>query len=418
LKPTAKKERSDMKNETQRHEKPEGPTLLVVASDSPSSSVIAAALKSLGYSFFSVDSEIDPVDLPSTRDIRIILLADKVSSEQDDHYQTDLRWALYFRNKTPDCYLLLAIDSQTDSGLCAEAIESGINGFINIDSPDFLTLLADRIEETLLRFSSAASDTAWITNVMGIPACSKPMQDLAFRACQVASLDHPILIEADHAEGPFQLAHAIHKMDPRRFSCPFYAIGSESSEEILSDHFSEYKNIDSFTTVVNDCVQRMIYSGGGTLVFEDISHLTSPIQEKVYRVLQKRNCLPNCNHSSCSQKIRIISLTSQPILPKVLEGHFHKDLYRYLSRVQLRIPPLYERKEDIPLLINYFIQKYAKVYDRAITAITPEVYPVLQTLAEREGFTGLENIIRTSLILKSNNSIFSATDLPDQANLE
>lgn len=403
-----------MKDQTPRHEKSNRPTLWVVAPDS-SSSVVAVALESLGYPFFSVNSQINPCDLPPIENVPVILLADKVSSNRNDSYLTDLRWALYFRDQIPKGYLLLAIDSQTDSDVCARAIESGINGFINIDAPDFPTLLADRINESLQRFSSTASNTAWIASVMGLPARSKTMQELACRACRVASLDLPILIEADRGEGTFQLAQAIHKMDPKRSSCPFYAIGSESPEDPLPDSGGRCPNNDSFITIVNDCIQRMICSGGGTLVFEDISRLILPIQEKVYRLLHEKNALLHDNHLPCRPKIRVISLTSRPLGPEVLKGHFHQELYHDLSQILLRIPPLGQRREDIPLLINYFVQKYAKDYDRTITAIAPEVYPLLQTLAERQGVVCLENTIRTSMILKWNNSIFSAIDLPNQS---
>jgi DNA-binding NtrC family response regulator len=381
--------------------------------------MLASTLGSLGYSFSSMHSETDAADLPELSSFHIIILADTVSTDHSDDYHRDLDWALYLRSFNRDCYLLLVVDNQVNSCLCARAIESGINGFINIEASDFQTVLADRIEETLLRFSDgntsgANDDTTWITNVMGIPARSKSMQDIVLRACRAASLDHPILIEADHTEGPFHLAQAIHKMDPKRSSCPFFAIGSDISDKISPLYPEAFCNSESFSNLINDYTQRLICSGGGTLVFEDLARLTPAVHEKVFHLLETKYCFTRLPSSPSSpvHKIRIIALTSQPLLPKVQEGQFHKELYQYLSQVQLRIPPLSERREDIPLLINYFIQKYARIYDRAITAVVPEVYTVLQTFAEREGFTGLENIIRTGLLLKKNDSILAPADLP------
>ena len=405
-----------MNDKTLRRQDAGGLILLVVASNHFPRSPLASALTFLNNSFSFIDSKTHPADLHKLLPPRIILLADSVFSCHADQYRRDLDWAFYFRNIHPESFLLLAVDNRTDVSICAHAIEAGINGFVNVDVPDFPTLLADRIEETLLRFQSSgfcrnSCDVSWMTSVMGIPARSQSMQELVFRACQAALLDYPILIEADHAEGSFQLAQAIHKMDPKRSTCPFFAIGVDTGEDVSSDQRDLFYNTGAFSNKIEDYLHRLIFMEGGTLVLENPCRLALDVQEKVYDTLRKKGCLMEPSASAGGGKVRVITLASEPLLPKVRKGRFHRELCQCLSRIELRFPPLCERRDDVPLLVNHYIQKYAKTYGCVINAIAPEIYPILQTFAERKGLSGLENVIRTSLLAKNNGTTFTAADL-------
>jgi two-component system response regulator PilR (NtrC family) len=213
-----------------------------------------------------------------------------------------------------------------------------------------------------------------------------------------------ILILGESGTGKELVARAIHE-NSSRCKKPFVAINSGGIPENLleSELFGYMKG--SFTGAYADKPGFFEMARGGTVFLDEIGELSPALQVKLLRVVQERTFRRIGGSEDIKVDVRIISATNQNLKDRVRKGEFREDLYYRLNVIPVHLPPLRERKEDIPLFINYFIRKYAQMFGKEIRDISSYAMELLTNYAFPGNIRELENIIERSVAMESSNII-------------
>ncbi len=235
------------------------------------------------------------------------------------------------------------------------------------------------------------------TNVDFIITKNPEMLELLNFAKRIAPLDLTVLITGESGVGKELFAKAIHRFSPRKDK-PFIAINCANiSPEIMEAEFFGYKK-GSFTGAVTDKRGIIEEANGGTLFLDEIGEIPLDIQSKFLRFLQEKEIRRVGEDKSIKVDVRIIAATNKDLKQLVKEGKFREDLYYRIEGIKIHIPPLRERKEDIPLLATHFIQKFNKKYGTKIKGISPEALEVLLNYNWEGNVRQLENVIYKACI--------------------
>jgi DNA-binding NtrC family response regulator len=375
-----------------------------------------AILQNLGYAFRHIDS----VEAISNLDLYPkIAILDSVSIPNLPNFQDTLNAASRLNEKFNKCHKIFIINSTVSLEFCSHAMDLGASGFINSDEPDFIELLAEQIERVCKQIQKEETKTEYsiptpMLDQTGIATQSQAMYKLLAQAYRAASIcDAPIVIEGESGTGKQLLAEAIHKMDPKRGKNRFLSVNCSAITGTLaeSELFGHKKG--SFTGATEDRLGYFRTAHNGTLLLDEISELELMLQPKLLRVLQEDKVLPVGEDKEYKVDVRIIAASNRPLAEQVTSNKFRLDLYQRLNVIRLHIPPLRERLEDIPLLVQYFLKKYKHYYASPIRSVDPSVYAVLRRAVGQGNVRELENIIRQSLVFKTEGSIFNVSDLPE-----
>jgi two-component system NtrC family response regulator len=241
---------------------------------------------------------------------------------------------------------------------------------------------------------------------------SKPMQDLYEVIRKVAPSNASILIEGESGTGKELVAKSIHYNSPRKGNA-FVAVNCSAFAETLleSELFGHEKG--AFTGASALKKGRFEMADRGTLFLDEIGELSVSLQVKLLRVLQEKTIERVGGSESIRVDFRLIAATNKDLEKEVARGNFREDLYYRLNVVKAVMPPLRERPEDIPLLINHFIEKYSpeRSADNPVTGISPEAARLLFEHTWPGNVRELENMIERAVILSPGGEITPA-DLP------
>lgn len=213
-----------------------------------------------------------------------------------------------------------------------------------------------------------------------------------------------ILILGESGTGKELVARAIHE-NSSRTKMPFLAINSGGIPENLleSELFGYMKG--SFTGAYADRQGYFEMARGGTIFLDEIGELSPSLQVKLLRVIQERTFRRIGGAEDIKVDVRIISATNKNLQEKVKKGEFREDLYYRLNVIPIFIPPLRERREDIPLLINNFIEKYSKMFGKEIRNISSYAMELLMNYDFPGNIRELQNIIERGVAMESSNII-------------
>jgi len=230
----------------------------------------------------------------------------------------------------------------------------------------------------------------------GIIGDSVLMRRLMDRARQIARTDVDLLLEAESGTGKELLARMIHESSRRR-NGPFVAVNCAAFPDTLleSELFGYMKG--AFTGAASSHVGKFELAHKGTLLLDEISEMPLPLQPKLLRVLQQREVDRLGDRNPISIDVRVIATTNRDLALAVKEGTFRADLYYRLNVVALSIPPLRERRDDIPALIEYFIRKYSR--GGTPVEFSPEIMECILAHDWPGNVRELENIVRRILAL-------------------
>lgn len=239
---------------------------------------------------------------------------------------------------------------------------------------------------------------------------SPKMNVLINMANRIAVSRATVLIKGESGTGKELLARLIHNLSPRSAKLISVVNCSALPESLLeSELFGHEKG--AFTGATARRIGRFEEADGGTLFLDEIGDLSASVQVKLLRFLQEREFQRVGGNQTMHSDVRIISATNSDLESKVKEGTFREDLFYRLNVVVMDIPPLRERKEDVPLLINHFLKRFAAENGKNVTGITSEARDLLLKYDYPGNVRELENIIERAVVI-SRNAVISIDDLP------
>ena len=228
---------------------------------------------------------------------------------------------------------------------------------------------------------------------------------------QVAPSTATVLIQGESGTGKELIANAIHHGSPRRDK-PFIKVNCAAlPETLLESELFGYER-GAFTGAVARKEGRFELADGGTLFMDEIGDLSPATQAKLLRVLQGGEFERLGGTRTLKADVRLVAATNADLATRVREKRFREDLFYRLSVITIQIPPLRDRREDIPLLAQHFLRRYAGKNAKAITGFTEEALDLLQTYAWPGNVRELENVIERAVVL-SRSSMISPADLPE-----
>ncbi|BBG59414.1 Quorum-sensing regulator protein F [Providencia rustigianii] len=282
------------------------------------------------------------------------------------------------------------------------ATQRGVFSFLT--KPVDKDALYKAIDEALALSSTPMSDEEWSS---GIVTRSPLMIRLLEQAHMVAQSDVSVLINGQSGTGKEVLAQAIHRVSPRAHK-PFIAINCGALPEQLleSELFGHAKG--AFTGAVSSREGLFFAANGGTLFLDEIGDMPMALQVKLLRVLQERKVRPLGSNRDLDIDVRIISATHRN-LPKAMEkNEFREDLYYRLNVVNLRIPALNERSEDIPLLANHLLREAANRHKPFVRSFSSDAMKCLMTASWPGNVRQLVNVIEQCVALTTSPVISEA----------
>jgi two-component system response regulator GlrR len=278
------------------------------------------------------------------------------------------------------------------------ATQRGVFGFLTkpFDSQELLQKVASALKAA---GDDAGPDAAgsgeWRS---GIITRSPAMEDLLRQAKLVADSDASVLIYGDSGTGKELLARAIHRASRRR-DRPFVAVncGAIPGELLESELFGHARG--AFTGAVQAHKGLFQAADGGTLLLDEIGDMPLPLQIKLLRVLQEGEVRPVGSTQAIPVDVRMISATHRDLDEQKGTGQFREDLYYRLNVVSLRLPPLSERREDIPLLAAHFLRKLAERYHKPPPTLAPDAMALLVAAPWPGNVRQLLNLLEQALAL-------------------
>src|SRR5881409_1358661 len=210
----------------------------------------------------------------------------------------------------------------------------------------------------------------------GIIGESPAIQEVLVKIEQMAPVSSTVLIEGESGTGKELVARAIHDLSPRRAK-PFIAVSCAAIPETLleSELFGHEKG--AFTGAAERRLGRFELADAGTIFLDEIGEIPAATQVKLLRVLESRTFFRVGGTQPIKVDVRVLAATNRPLRDRVALGEFRDDLYYRLNVLNIYLPPLRERKTDIPLLVRRFVAEFAATHDRQFRGITPEALQIL-----------------------------------------
>ena len=282
------------------------------------------------------------------------------------------------------------------------ATQQGLFGYLT--KPYDAATLVDVLKRATRLTGSApdAGDSDWRSEIVTV---SPAMETLLAEAKLAAQSEAALLIQGESGTGKELLARAIHRASPRH-NKPFVAIncGAIPAELLESELFGHVKG--AFTGATRDHPGLFQSADGGTVFLDEIGDMPLPLQVKLLRVLQEGEVRPVGATETRAVDVRILSATHCDLEEAVANGSFREDLYYRLNVVNLRLPPLRERREDIPLLAQHFLAALTEKYHRRICGFAPDALDML-TAADWPG-----NIRQLANALEQCVALCTTTTIP------
>src|ERR687895_435503 len=239
---------------------------------------------------------------------------------------------------------------------------------------------------------------------------SVAMRALRKQISVVAPTDGRVLIYGESGTGKELVAHAIH-VESRRAAAPFIEVNSAAIPEELieSELFGHVKG--AFTGATAAKKGKFELADGATLFLDEVSDMSANTQAKVLRVLEEQRFEPVGSNTPVSVDVRVIAATNKKLDEAIEKGAFRSDLYFRLNVIPFEVPPLRERLEDVPLLVEHFNERFAKSYAKKPKQFLPEAVDAMQSYSWPGNVRELRNTVERVVIMHPGMRV-SATDLP------
>jgi DNA-binding NtrC family response regulator len=394
--------------------------------------LLKAAKMFLKRHFAQVDIEKNPEAIPSLMgndDYDVILLdmnfTKDVSSGSEGYY-----WLEKILGIDPSAVVVL-ITAYGDVQMAVKAIKAGATDFVlkPWENEKLLATLfsAMRLRESRdeiqnLKIKNHEINQALNERFSEILGQSNAMQKIFQTLDRVARTDANVLLLGENGTGKELLARAIHKNSSRQHE-NFVSVDLGSITETLfeSELFGHKKG--AFTDAKEDRAGRFELANNGTLFLDEIGNLSMPLQAKLLTVLQNRRVSRVGSNKETPVNIRLICATNMPLYDMVKENRFRQDLLYRINTIEVEIPPLRERIEDIPLLATHFVKHYAGKYEKSVNKISEAAMSRMHKHTWPGNIRELQHAIERAVILSNTNILqpedfnFTATVAKEESQL-
>lgn len=283
-----------------------------------------------------------------------------------------------------------------------------------------IRLLAKSVQEKIAlrqenqRLREALKGDSGLTSIIGN---SSAIQELFGLIRKVAPVDCNVLVQGGSGTGKALVARAIHQLSPKK-DHPFVAFNCGGfTDELINSELFGYER-GAFTGATATKVGLLESAAGGTVFLDEIGEMPLAMQVKLLHVIQERQILRVGGTKPIELDIRIIAATNRDLKHEVELGAFREDLFFRLNVVSIALPLLSERREDIPLLVHFFIEKYSLAFHKQVSGIHPQALDILRNYSYPGNVRELENIVERAVALADGSEI-GLQDLPkDLQNLE
>ncbi len=365
----------------------------------------------------SVFTETNPYHLPRLLDQYepdVVLLDMNFSKGRSDG-QEGLGWLRKIKELRPAVQVVM-VTAYSDVSRAVEAVKAGATDFLEKPWRNEKLLATVHAVFELSQTQSRLAEARTVQSAMSA-ALDQPFSDLIGRSApmlavlktveKVAATDANVLLLGENGVGKEVIARAIHRKSERAQPV-FIAVDMGAVPESLfeSELFGHRKG--AFTGAVDDRPGRFSLANGGTLFLDEIGNLPPALQAKLLQALQTHTVTPVGGDRSVPVDIRVICATNQPLRQMVASGKFREDLLYRINTVEIQIPPLRERGEDIDLLADHFLRRYARKYRKDGLTIHPDARSKLRRYAWPGNVRELQHIVERAVILSEGERLLPA----------
>lgn len=377
--------------------------VLVVDDDETSRSVVSTFLSALGHRVetrASGKEALERLGVPPPPDIVLL----DVQMPEPDGIETLRRY-----RATGGRIPIVMISGLDEVETVVRAMRFGANDYATkpLDNDEFCQIIQRTVEKTPLR---AGTSTGLIpggrrrpTSVLGSSAAMRRVEALIDR---VADADVPILITGESGVGKDIVAHELHIRSPRKDRVFVKINCAALPENLLESELFGYER-GAFTGAQRAKPGQFELADGGTLFLDEIGEVPAPLQAKLLQALQDGEFYRVGGQKKVHVDVRIVVATNRDLERAIREGLFREDLYYRLNVVHLRIPPLRERREDIPHLFALFVEKYGRRYGRTQSDMPPEVIKRFLAYDWPGNVRELENLVRRLIVLRDPSYVYA-----------
>lgn len=357
---------------------------------------LSEVVRRAGYEVFTANDGYEAIETLQQENISIAI------TDVNMPKMNGLEFIKRAKSLAPDISVIVITGFATIES-AVEAMKSGALDYIT--KPFSPSKICSIIEKTINHCAYNKEYLPTITSDLHKIVTSDPkMLSILDKVKLIAQSDANVLIQGESGTGKELIARAIHKHS-NRINGPYVAINCAAIPESLmeSELFGHEKG--SFTSAVSRRIGKFELANGGTLLLDEISELAKPFQAKLLRAIQEKAIVRVGGNDEIKVDVRIIATTNKDLAEEVDSGRFREDLFYRLCVIPLYLPPLRERKDDIPILAQYFAEKFCIKTGRKKINIADDVLEVLKNYSWPGNIRELENTIERAVALSMDGTI-------------
>jgi two-component system response regulator GlrR len=382
--------------------------ILVVDDDSNILEVIQMRLEAEGFEVIKALDTKQALDRANHTEIDLALIDLKLKNEDGISLMGKLH---QYARDIP--VIILTAHGSIDNAV--EAMKKGASSYLTkpFDHQELLLQLNNCLEKSRLakevsNLRSICDANLGVRNIIGISSGIKQVLKQVKRA---AGTDSNVHIEGESGTGKELIAKSLH-LDSRRRNEHFVAINCAAiPETLLESELFGYKK-GAFTGANMDKKGLLAQAHQGSFFLDEISEMPLSMQAKLLRIIEEREFYPLGANKTVRVDIRIITASHQDLEDEVEKGNFREDLYYRIHVIPIKLPPLRERKEDIPLLVRHFLNKYSEIMQKKVTHFSKSALQRLLAYTWPGNVRELENTVESAVALAENEVIGEETLLP------